>query len=119
MKIVMTAAIAIVLSLAVAGPAVAQEMSMCPHEETIQSLRDCVLHAKEQAHIDSQGVTQSLLAKLDAAARAQERDQPAVAINILEAFVSELDAQAGQHIVTPHAGHLEMHAQMVIDALDA
>jgi len=117
MKIFLTAAIAIVLSLAVVGPVAAQEMSMCPHGETIASLQACVEHAREQGHIDNQGVTRSLVAKLGAADAALERDQPAVAVNILEAFVRQLEAQDGKHVVSPHAGHLEMHAQSVIEAL--
>lgn len=116
-KVFLTAAIAIVLSLAVVGPAAAQEMNMCPHAATIEALASCVEHAREQGPIDNQGVTRGLLAKLDAAAAALERDQPAVAVNILAAFVNQLEAQDGQHIVAPHAGHLQMHAQMVIDAL--
>ncbi len=117
MKMFVTAAIAIMLGVATVGPTAAQEMSMCPHEATLQSLQACVQHAREQGHIDNQGVTRSLLAKLDAAAAAVERDQPAAAVDILEAFVSQLEAQDGKHIVAPHAGHLQMHAQMVIDAL--
>ena len=119
MKRVVTAAIAIVVGLAAFGPVAAQDMGMCPHEETVQSLRSCVLHARELAHIDNPGITRSLLAKLDAAATALERDQTAVAINILESFASEVGAQNGKHILAPHAAHLEMHARMVIDALNA
>ncbi len=119
MKMFLTAAIAIVLSLAAVGPAAAQEMSMCPHAPTIEALESCVEHAREQGHIDNKGVTRGLLAKLNAASAALERDQPTVAVNILEAFVNQLEAQDGKHIVSPHAGHLQMHAQRVIDALAA
>jgi hypothetical protein len=40
-----------------------------------------------------------------------------VAIHVLEAFVQQVAAQAGQHIAAEHAAHLLEHAQMAIDAL--
>jgi hypothetical protein len=36
---------------------------------------------------------------------------------LLEAFVREVRAQAGKHILQEHAQHLLLHAQMVIQAL--
>ena len=112
----------IVLTLLVLGliaplPARAQEMDGCPDTPTIQSLRECVQHAVLLGHIDNRGVSRSLLAKLDAAEAALDRGQLEVAINVLEAFVRELDAQAGKHIGAVHAAHLRMHAQNVIAAL--
>jgi hypothetical protein len=107
----------IALGLAAPVPARAQEMDDCPHAPTIASLRTCVQHAADHGHIDNQGITRSLLAKLDAAQAALDREQAAVAIKGLEAFVRELDAQAGKHIGAEHAAHLRMHAQDVIAAL--
>ena len=89
---------------------------MC-EQATIQALHHCVMHAYEMGHIDNVGVTQSLLAKLDAAQAAVDRGQPAVAVNLLQAFVQEVRAQAGQHIQAEHAAHMIMHAQQVIAAL--
>ena len=107
----------VVVGLVVPVPVQAQSMDDCPHAPTIQSLRACVQHAAEHGHIDNQGITRSLLAKLDAAQAALDRGQTAVAVSTLEAFVRELDAQAGRHIVAEHAAHLRMHAQEVIAAL--
>ena len=106
-----------VIGLVAPAPARAQPMDDCPPTPTIQSLRTCVQHAADQGHIDNQGIAQSLIAKLDAAQAALDRGQTAVAVNTLEAFVRELDAQAGKHIVAEHAAHLRMHAQDVIAAL--
>ena len=108
----------VVFSLIAPAPARAQTMDDCVHDATIQSLRTCVQHAAEHGHIDNSGVTHSLLAKLDAAQKAQDRSQNAVAIDILEAFVREVRAQSGKHIVQEHAEHLLMHAQAVIQWLD-
>lgn len=105
------------ISLLLATPVLASDGHDCVHEPTLQALRDCVVHAAHAGHIDNQGVTQSLLAKLDAAQAALDRGQPAVAVNNLKAFVRAVEAQSGQHIVAEHAAHLAMHAQQVIDTL--
>ncbi len=99
------------------GTARAQTNDDCDHAPTISSLRTCVQHAAEQGFIDNQGVTNSLLAKLDAAQAAQNRGQTSEAINQLNAFIHEVQAQAGKHINPMPAQHLVMHAQMVIHAL--
>ncbi len=99
------------------GTARAQTSDDCVHAPTISSLRICVQHAADQGFIDNQGVTNSLLAKLDAAQAAQDRGQTEVTINQLDAFIHEVQAQAGKHIDPMHAQHLVMHAQMVIHAL--
>ncbi len=62
-------------------------------------------------------MTNSLLAKLDAAQAAEDRGQTGTAINLLGAFIHEVQAQAGKHIEATHAEHMVMHAQMVIQAL--
>src|SRR6266852_9334902 len=99
------------------GTARAQTSDDCVHAPTISSLRTCVQHAADEGFIDNQGVTNSLLAKLDAAQAAQDRGQTSEAINQLDAFIYEVQAQAGKHIDPMHAQHLVMHAQMVIQAL--
>lgn len=112
--------IAVILALAsllLATPVLASDEHGCAHEPTVQSVRDCVIHAAHARHIDNQGVTQGLLAKLDVAQAALDRGQPAVAVNNLNAFVQAVQAQSGKHIVAEHAAHLVMHAQQVIDAL--
>jgi hypothetical protein len=99
------------------GTARAQASDDCVHAPTISSLRTCVQHAADQGFIDNQGVTNSLLAELDAAQAAQDRGQTSVVINQLDAFIHEVQAQAGKHIDSMHAQHLVMHAQMVFQAL--
>ena len=115
------AVLALVGMLAFAGlhapVASAQESDDCPLVETIPSLQACVQHAADIGLIDNQGVTRSLLAKLDAAQAAVERDQPGVAVRVIRAFEREVSAQAGKHIEAEHAEHMLMHAEMVIEAL--
>ncbi len=59
-----------------------------------------------------------MLAKLHAAQAAEDRGQTATAVNLLGAFINEVQAQAGKYIAQPHAQHMIMHAQMVIQALE-
>jgi hypothetical protein len=96
----------------------AQGSDACPFGATIASLQLCVGHAAEMGFIDNQGVTGSLLAKLDAAAAADERGQPQVAVHTIQAFMHEVTAQAGRHIDAEHADHMLAHAQVVIQSLD-
>jgi hypothetical protein len=108
----------IVLTLMAAAQAMAQEGAACAHDDaTVEALRECVVHAIAQGHISNAGVAQGLLAKLDAAQDAVDRGQDDVAVNILMAFIDQVEAQAGKSILEPHASHLVEHAQSVIDAL--
>jgi hypothetical protein len=43
--------------------------------------------------------------------------QTSVAINDLQAFIHEVQTQAGKHIDALHAQHMVIHAQLVIQAL--
>lgn len=104
-------------SLLLATPVLASDGHGCAHDLTVKSLRDCVIHAAHAGHIDNQGVTQSLLTKLDAALAALGRGQPMVAVDNLKAFVQAVEAQTGKHIAAEHTAHLAMHAQQVIEAL--
>jgi hypothetical protein len=104
-------------SLLTTRTARAQATDECVHAPTIASLVACVGHAAQHGFIDNQGITNSLLAKLDAAQAAQDRGQTKTAVNLLNAFIHEVQAQAGKYIVQEHAQHLVMHAQMVIQAL--
>lgn len=99
------------------GTARAQTTDDCALTPTIASLATCVEHAASQGIITSQGVANSLLAKLDAAQSALDRGQTSAAINNLQAFINEVQAQAGKHIDAMHAQHMVMHAQLVIQAL--
>ncbi len=99
------------------GTARAQTSDECVHMPTISSLRTCVQHAADEGFIDNQGITNSLLAKLDAAQAGLDHGQTGAAINLLGAFIHEVQAQAGKHIDPMHAQHMVMHAQSVIQAL--
>ena len=125
MKRRIVVAVALVALLAFGGfslltfsTARAQTTDECGHGTTIASLVTCVEQGAQQGFINNQGVAKSLLAKLDAAQAAEDRGQTATAINLLGAFIHEVQAQAGKHIAQPHADHMVMHAQMVIRALE-
>jgi hypothetical protein len=108
----------VVLSPAVAAPALAMDDSTCNHYAmTIESLHHCVDHAVEMGHITNAERVQSLYAKLDAAQAALDRGQTDVAVNILNAFINQVGAQSGKLILDPHGEHLIMHAEAVICAL--
>lgn len=108
----------VVLSMVVALPALAQDGHECDHDEaTLSSLHHCVGHALEMGHIDSAGVARSLHQKLNAAQAALDEGNPTAAIHLLDAFMSEVEAQSGRHIDPEHAGHLIEHAEMVKQAL--
>ncbi len=108
----------VVLGVTMTAPALAQEGDTCVHDiATIAALRECVRHAVEEGHIDKQAIAQSLLAKLDDAQGALDQGQIDNAIDALNAFVRNVQAQSGKHIVVEHASHLIEHAQLVIAAL--
>jgi len=108
----------VAVSLLLAAPAFASDDHTCDHNgATIESLRHCVMHAHEAGHITSQGVADSLLAKVDAAQAAQDRGDIRGPINQLRAIINEVNAQAGKSIEGEHASHLVEHAQNVIAAL--
>lgn len=112
--------ILIILSLMAVNSTLARSGEMnCPgHEgQSIASLRLCVAHAADEGHITNRGIVNSLFAKLDAAQRALDRGQPSVAINNLNSFINEVQAQMGKHIHADHAMHMIEHAQRVIAAL--
>ena len=90
MRMLMTAVVLVAVALLGAPKILAQEM--CPGTEmtpTIASLASCVERSLAIGLIDSAGVANSLLAKLDAAQAAQDREQVIVAIRLLEAFINE------------------------------
>ena len=117
MKLLSIVLLVTVLSLALVGPAFAME-GECDHDPTtIGSLVHCVHHAQEMGHIANAGVGKALLAKLNAAQAAVDRGQPAVAVNLLNAFINQVQAQSGVHIGATHADHMIMHAQSVITEL--
>lgn len=84
------------------------------HANTIDHLQMCVSH-----HVDHNGILRALQAKLNAAQKADDRDQTHVAINNLEAFINLVEAQSGKSIAVEHANHMIQHAEAVIDALSS
>lgn len=96
----------------------AQTSDDCGQATSIASLITCVQQCAQQGFINNQGVANSLLAKLDAAQAAQNSGQIKTAINLLGAFIHEVQAQAGKHIDQMHAQHMVAHAQAVIQALN-
>jgi|OpeIllAssembly_1097287.scaffolds.fasta_scaffold379678_1 hypothetical protein len=108
----------VVLSLVVAGPALAMDGHDCNGDmTTISSLHHCVDHALAMGYIDRAGVAASLHAELDAAQAALDRGQTDVATNLLDAFILQVSAQSGKHIDADHAAHMIHHAEMVQMAL--
>jgi hypothetical protein len=117
--------VGLVALLAVGGftlstPAIArvQTGDGCVHQPTLDSLKMCVKHAAAEGFINSEEVMHRLLAKLDMAEEAVDDGYTSQAIHLLRAFIHEVKAQSGKHIVSVHAEHLVMHAQMVIQALE-
>lgn len=118
MKRLLLAVTLVGLCLAFYSPARASAQEMCAdHEPTIASLTMCVHHAASEGLIDNSGVATSLFATLDAAQAALNRGQTSVAVNLLQAFINEVQAQSGHHIDAMHAQHMIEHARMVIQAL--
>ncbi len=117
MKWLLVAVTVLVLSTLVAGPVLADTMT-CDASmgdmTTIQSLIDCVNHAISSGYVSDPAVAQALLATLNAANAAQLHGNTWTAINNLNAFISQVQAQSGVHIDPDHATHMIMHAQMVI-----
>lgn len=96
----------------------AEEMACPGHDgSTIASLKECVLHAYHEGHITSRGIAISLVVKLDVAQWALDRGYVGFAINRLNSFIREVQAQSGKHIHADHAMHMIEHAQRVIAAL--
>ncbi len=93
-------------------------MSGCAQQANIETLEACVHHCADQGLITKQWVTLSLLDKLDSAENAVSYGRTARAINALNAFIAEVNAQSGTTIDPMHAMHLVMHAQIVIQTLE-
>jgi hypothetical protein len=66
-----------------------------------------------QGAIDNRGVYNSLRSKLDNAKRKLEKNQPDVAVQMLGAFINEVQAQSGKHIETGAADQLLIVADCV------
>jgi hypothetical protein len=108
----------VALSLLAVSPVLAHEDMGCAHDvATIAALRECVVHAREMGHIDSDQIAQNLLKKLDKAQASLDGGKVNNAIGLLQGFIDAVEEQSGKHIDPMHAEHLIEHAQMVIAAL--
>ena len=64
----------------------------------IEMLLEYIIEANENGDIDNSGVANSLISKLETAQKQLEAEKPKQAVNALNAFLNELDAQQGKHI---------------------
>jgi hypothetical protein len=67
--------------------------------------------------VDKGMVVDNLLAKVDAAQVAFDRKQPSVAVQLLQTFIQEVEAQKGRQIRAERASMLTNQAQTVIRAI--
>ncbi len=80
---------------------------------TSSSLRATIALLLASGQVDNQGVTRDLLSKVNAAEAAAARGDSKAAMNILDAFVNQVKAQAGKHISKPAASLLITDASYV------
>ncbi len=74
----------------------------------------CVTHHYNKGQIDNDGIYMSLLSKAENAVALHKQGNTVAAINILNSFINELQAQKGKHIDVSIADMLIHHAQMTI-----
>lgn len=84
---------------------------------TITSTRSDLQRMCHLGWVKNPGICRSLEAKLNAAQGALDRGQTETAINVLEAFLHEVEAQRGKHIAQQGADMLAASARYVIDDL--
>jgi hypothetical protein len=82
---------------------------------TPDSIKDEVSHFSATGAIKNKGLANSLLAKLNAAAKARARGNCKTASNIYEAFINELQAQSGNGVDAAAAAIMIQDAQYLIE----
>ena len=87
-------------------------------EVTLDSLTADLIGYFDDGDIDSKGVFNSLLVKLEGAQAALTKDNAKPAANKLEAFINELMAQSGVHITPEAAEALAMDAEWFLANTD-
>ena len=92
-------------------------IAFVPDPVTFESTAEDIADGLAAELIANFGIANSLLAKLEAAAAAAERGQPATAIRILKAFAREVEAQAGKRLSPEIADVLLNDAAALIDSL--
>ncbi len=81
---------------------------------TLQSTIAGLNRFYSEGKIDNQGIFDSLTKKLEGAQAALDKGQTNAAINKLEAFINEVEAQSGKHITADAASLLIADARWVI-----
>ena len=81
---------------------------------TFASLRSLVLDLAASGEISNGGITHSLLAKVNNAEAANESGQVNAALNLLEAFRNQLDAQRGKNVSESAYLALDLAAEQLI-----
>ena len=84
---------------------------------TSQSLVSAVNRFTSEGKIDNSGIQNSLLKKLENAQKDIDKGKLDTAINKLQAFITEVQAQSGKHITEDAANLLIADTQWVIDHL--
>jgi 2',3'-cyclic-nucleotide 2'-phosphodiesterase (5'-nucleotidase family) len=84
---------------------------------TPESLLDGVNRFYDEGKIDNQGIANSLTKKLENVQKSLDKGKIDSAINQLNAFINEVQAQSGKHITTEAAKVLIADAQWVINSL--
>jgi hypothetical protein len=81
---------------------------------TLASLKASIARFYNEGKIDNQGIANSLTQKLENAQKDLDKGKIDTAINKLQAFINEVQAQSGKHITTEAADLLIADAQWVI-----
>ncbi len=84
----------------------------------LDTLAHCVTHHWEAGQIHSEGVYNSLISKVNAAVNARDNGNTEAAINILEAFIHQVEALSSKQIDSEAAEHMIHHATKAIEELE-
>lgn len=113
--------LAIALYLAFTPYIPVKAMSSCtmmPNcDMTLDALPSCITHHWNNGDILSEGVYKSLMAKANVAIAARDKGQTGAAIDILNAFINQVNALRSAKIKDMAADCLVMHAMASIDLL--
>jgi hypothetical protein len=112
-KILAIGTLGLIIGMSV--PQVFAQMPDC--QMILDTLAICVTHHWQMGQLHNQGIYNSLLSKVDAAVAANDRGQIETAINILNAFIHQVNAQSGKQIDVDAASHMITHASAAINHL--
>ena len=86
--------------------------------ELLSNLIEYINTQSGQGAIDSQGLANSLIAKLETAQKQLEDEKPKQAVNALNAFLNELDAQHEKHINDEVYTYLKEQVESLISQIE-